>query len=535
MQKYLVAKESKNLVVYTADLSFSTIRIIVDINQMVADCRWLVVVHKPNKPLSVLLKNQWKNLRYHGLRWIPYQLVDVVQRISSSKFARSSRVGPGARYSLDSLTAMPNLAIDYVADINANSSVKKIADFEPELGLSIAAPILKEAVFGVPRLGTLNLHKGKLPDYRGMPPAFWELWNDEPEVGCSIHKVVRSLDAGDVLACTTLPVNKYSTLRGLQIELDAKGIQLMSDTVKNVLEDKTRPMPQRRGGRLYRKPTLKQQNQLSIRLKNSRPIGAKTYAALKDIYFWFRIHLNRNFTARFSSKRYPVLLYHRVSDDVRDNLTVGIEQFDRQMEILTRFYDPVSLDDLLDNSLQLSESTRPVCVTFDDGYLDNYTNAVPILIKHNIPAAFFVSSGIVGTDQRFPHDQQRSEKQIPNMCWDNVLEMHHRGFYIGSHTVTHIDCVAEDEEIVKRELEESFAEIRFRFNKNECVLAYPYGGKHNMSDDRLELVKNSGYRACLSAYGGVNRAPVNKFNIMRGGIDSEFSELAFRYRCEGLK
>jgi hypothetical protein len=56
-----------------------------------------------------------------------------------------------------------------------------------------------------------------------------------------------------------------------------------------------------------------------------------------------------------------------------------------------------------------------------------------------------------------------------------------------------------------------------------------------MSPERLELVKRTGYVGCLSAYGRVNPGPVDKFNVLRGGIDSNFNEMPFRYRCEDLK
>src|SRR5688572_31504720 len=54
-------------------------------------------------------------------------------------------------------------------------------------------------------------HKGRVPDYRGMPPAFWELWNDETSVGCTVHWVAEKLDTGDVVRETTVRRDRKST------------------------------------------------------------------------------------------------------------------------------------------------------------------------------------------------------------------------------------------------------------------------------------------------------------------------------------
>src|SRR5262249_28366355 len=142
-----------------------------------------------------------------------------------------------------------------------------------------------------------------------------------------------------------------------------------------------------------------------------------------------------------TAPRVAVLLYHRVSDDARDNLTVGIEQFDRQMALVRKHCRVVSIDDVVTGRGVVS-GTPTVCITFDDGYLDNYLHAMPILLKHAIPAAFFVSTGIVGTERAFPHDLRRGNQNLPVMNWDQLREMRDRGFTIGSHSVSHIDCAA---------------------------------------------------------------------------------------------
>ena len=233
--------------------------------------------------------------------------------------------------------------------------------------------------------------------------------------------------------------------------------------------------------------------------------------------------------------RITVLLYHRVSDDARDNLTVGIAQFERQMALLRQHCHVLSIDEVVQCET-VPASKRPlVAVTFDDGYADNFLHAAPILMRHRIPAAFFVSTGIVGTGSgRFPHDVRRGNPPIPVMSWDQIRCLRDWGFSIGSHSVTHIDCAAEPEERVRSELAESRETLDRELGTRDPIFGYPYGGRHHMTAQRLELVRQAGYSACLSAYGGSNVVRVDRFNVLRRGIHWQFSDSAFLFECLGL-
>ena len=116
-------------------------------------------------------------------------------------------------------------------------------------------------------------------------------------------------------------------------------------------------------------------------------------------------------------------------------------------------------------------------VTFDDGYLDNFENAIPILKELNLPATFFVSTGLIGTDKGLPHDLEKLGKAVPVMNWEQLAEMHTAGFEIGAHTVNHINCANIELEKVKEELQESKQTIELKLNTRKVAFAYPYGGK----------------------------------------------------------
>lgn len=523
------------IVVFTGNPVYSVSKGIVEIDRAIPDLCWLIVIHSSKKTVSQLLRNQWRNLCRNGWRWIPYQVVDILRRLQPRVETPAAKKICSSEYTISSLSVRRNFRVVQVSDIHSETTVQIVAQFKPDLGLSLAAPILRRSLFSIPRLGTVNLHKGKVPDYRGMPPAFWELWNDEKSVGCTVHWVDDKLDTGDIVAETAIEREKYSTVRGLQLNLDEVGVDLMREAVNQILQGIQQSIPQAPGGKTYRKPTLATDTTLRRKLMLEQTPGiSPAKGLLKNALAGTAVALWRIGAYRAFLPRITVLLYHRVTDSVRDNLTVGIEQFDRHMALIRRYCQPLSIEDVLACKVIRKTSKPLVCVTFDDGYLDNYTNAVPILLRHGIPAAFFVSTGIIGTEDPFPHDVRHGAQRFAAMQWQHLREMHKCGFTIGSHTVKHIDCAAEPDKSVWAELSQSREDLQRELALEEIIFAYPYGGRQHMTPERLELVKKTGYSGCLSAYGGSNVGTVDSFNVLRRGIHWEFSDQALMLACLGL-
>ena len=406
------------IVVFTGQLAYSVRKGIVEIDRAVDGISWLIVVQTPKKTPKQMLKSQWMNLRRNGWRWIPYQTLDILQRLGTSDGTPREPGAPGEAFTVEALQAQPNVKVLRVESLHSAQSIDRIRAFTPDLGLSLAAPILREPLFSLPRLGTINLHKGKVPDYRGMPPAFWETWNNESVVGCTVHRVDAKLDTGHIVRQTSVQRAPYSTVRGLQLQLDEIGIDLTTVAVQDLLAGRAVTTPQPAGGSTYRKPALAQVAALDRR--EARAQTGATSGAVRALKVartrlaWALWHVAGRCLL---PPRITVLLYHRVSDDVRDNLTVGIAQFERQMALLRERCRPLSIEQVLGHTTIPASDKPLVAVTFDDGYLDNFEHAAPILARHGIPAAFFVSTGIVDTDGRFPHDLRRGNPPIPVMTW----------------------------------------------------------------------------------------------------------------------
>lgn len=97
------------------------------------------------------------------------------------------------------------------------------------------------------------------------------------------------------------------------------------------------------------------------------------------------------------------MLYHRVAELDSDpwQLAVSPANFESHLQLLRRKYKVISVRELIANLRKKSIPRRTVCITFDDGYCDNYATARPILEKYNCPATFFVATKYVDLQRSF--------------------------------------------------------------------------------------------------------------------------------------
>jgi folate-dependent phosphoribosylglycinamide formyltransferase PurN len=93
-----------------------------------------------------------------------------------------------------------------VENYHYENSLELLRNANADLGIIYGTNIIKENVFSIPKLGSINLHQGLAPLYRGGPPVFWELFNDEKEVGLTVHFVASKVDTGDIILQQTVPL-----------------------------------------------------------------------------------------------------------------------------------------------------------------------------------------------------------------------------------------------------------------------------------------------------------------------------------------
>jgi len=128
-----------------------------------------------------------------------------------------------------------------------------------------------------------------------------------------------------------------------------------------------------------------------------RQVGAEAYYATK----YFLKHLQG---------KVIILAYHRILPEkevqryfVQPGIYVQEDVFDTQMKFLKEYFSIISFAELLDlwNNKAISKDQRYCVITFDDGWLDNYLYAYPILQKYNIPATIFLPTAFIGTNYWF--------------------------------------------------------------------------------------------------------------------------------------
>jgi peptidoglycan/xylan/chitin deacetylase (PgdA/CDA1 family) len=306
----------------------------------------------------------------------------------------------------------------------------------------------------------------------------------------------------------------------------------------------------------------------------SKPSNTQTRSSFKHRLLNFAfgtglIRAGRSLWARSLT----VINYHRIDDPHRPgfdsfkpNVSATPQDFERQMEYLAKWFHVVSLKDLtawLDGHKDLPPYAA--LITFDDGYLDNYTYAFPILRKYNFPALIFLTTGHIGTDAPFYWDMaaycfshteddhltfpdghveswsNQTEldlvsrrwielmKTLPHaekliyvenlpvllgvsipagffqnlmMNWDQVREMQKGGIEFGAHTIHHPILTRIALEEVREEVAGAKSRIEEELGEPVLGFAYPNGQSSDLNDEIEKTVAGSGIRAAFTLLSG---------------------------------
>jgi peptidoglycan/xylan/chitin deacetylase (PgdA/CDA1 family) len=187
--------------------------------------------------------------------------------------------------------------------------------------------------------------------------------------------------------------------------------------------------------------------------------------------------------SRAVPRRHPatVYMFHNVGYQSMGCDTHTPEVFDAFLAWLVRRAKVLPLAELCARVRAGRPSTPLAALTFDDGCLDNYTHAYPILRKYGCPASYYVVTDWVGREDR--------------MTRDMVREVARNGVTVGSHTVSHPRLSTLPLEKVRHELRESRAWIADLTGVECAEFCYPFG---DYSPEVKRLVEEEGYR-CAAA------------------------------------
>ena len=222
----------------------------------------------------------------------------------------------------------------------------------------------------------------------------------------------------------------------------------------------------------------------------------------------------------------PILCYHNVGPGPPDGkfklLYTSAEKFERQLWTMRRLgLRGVSIRDGLP---QLHGNTRSnlVMLSFDDGYLDTLTRALPILTSYGFTATCFVVSDAMGTHNSWDAAYLQDEK--PLMTQQQVQQWLAAGMEVGSHSCSHprlAELAAADAE---REVAGSRAALHAALGVAIEQFAYPYG---SFSSSTAELVRRVGYASAVTVVPGIAGASDDRYRLPRILVDGESGWLKF--------
>ncbi|EQD25082.1 MAG: polysaccharide deacetylase family protein [Nitrospirae bacterium] len=225
----------------------------------------------------------------------------------------------------------------------------------------------------------------------------------------------------------------------------------------------------------------------------------------------------------------PIIYYHRVAPGADPDTGVTPPAFDRQMGILKSLgFRGVSLREALKSDA--SSSAGMICITFDDGYQDNYAFAAPVLEKYGFRGTIYCVTGKMGEKTAWADDPRWVGHRL--MTGSEARELAARGFEIAAHSRTHPDLSSLTGEELWTEVRGSREELEEVLGETVETFCYPYGF---YNDETREAASRAGYRAARSTRRMRPGKTENLFDLPARSISGEMSLARFAVTVSGFR
>jgi len=230
-------------------------------------------------------------------------------------------------------------------------------------------------------------------------------------------------------------------------------------------------------------------------------------------------------------------MYHSISNENEDKVhpyyqvTTTPGRFEEQMELLREEgYVVLPLAEVA-RAVEAAEPPKQNCVaiTFDDGYHDFLSFALPVLRKYSFPATVFLPTAFIG-------DTPQVFKNKPCLTWSDVRELHKAGVAFGSHTVSHPQLHDVSPSELEREVRESKTAIEDHLSCAVDSFSYPYAFPEQDAEFKRRLrnlMEESGYRHGVSTIIGTLGPKDDRLFLKRLPVNSLDDSRFFRAKLEG--
>lgn len=222
-------------------------------------------------------------------------------------------------------------------------------------------------------------------------------------------------------------------------------------------------------------------------------------------FIWFS--LNHNYWRVPVNDNYPrVLMYHSIDDSLPPSgMNMTSKKFEEQLQFMLKnsykFYKISELKNIA------SAKGRKAAITFDDGFANNYSQAFPILKKHNIPATIYLSP-------KKPDQEFLSDMQIKEMQESGLIEF-------GAHTINHINLTDVSDEEAKIEMVESIKYVDEITGVKCKSFAYPYG---RYDQRHVYMLRDLGIETAVTTKKAISSLD-NRLEIPRLSMNGKMNKL----------
>jgi peptidoglycan/xylan/chitin deacetylase (PgdA/CDA1 family) len=209
-------------------------------------------------------------------------------------------------------------------------------------------------------------------------------------------------------------------------------------------------------------------------------------------------------------------MYHSISEQATPRFkqfTVPPKVFAEHMEYLhTHGYTPITATQYAEARKKKGKGlpARPVMITFDDGFADFYSAALPILQQYNFPATLYVTTAYIHSTSRWLFDDGEGER--PMLTWDQLKEISDLGIECGGHSHTHPQLDTLTDTQVKEEIMRNKQLLEKHLNRPITSFAYPFG---YFTANVRQQVQEAGYTTACAVKHAMSSDTSDPFALAR--------------------